>query len=361
MFFDRPNNIYIFYTTTITYILGSLFYNFKNIFNTKQPLLIRRFFVFLLFAAISILWSLEPMLSKQMIFRLSLILILLLLTYYNNIRCNLFKFFIYALTAGLIINFISFFIFRGINIDEDGRFSGTLSNSNILAIIGVFSIFFYSLYVQNSEKKSAFLFTVFLGISLFLIMATGSRKGLVLGSFITLFSIRSFAQKQKQYYFILLVLLPVLLLYIIQSGFSENIIAVERLQESFSFFKTGEGDSSTKWRLHFIDTAYNVFRENMAFGVGIDAFQHFTTLGQYAHNNYLEILADLGVIGFLLYYSIYFPIIVKAIKQRKNGIFVAMIIAILIMEVAVVTYYTRIFWIFMFFFYEKLSIHKKKK
>jgi len=359
LFFNRPNNIFIFYTTSITYIITSLLINFKHLLSTKQPYLVKRFLIFLLFSAASILWSVEPLLSIRMVIRLFLILILLSITYYNNKKYKLFKTLVYSLITGLFINLIVLILFKENAMDLPGRFSGTMTNANLLAIIIIFIVFFYSLYEQKEKKPSAILFTIVIGISLIIILATGSRKGLLLGSLITFISIRSFARRQKKYYLALLIFLPIISLYIIQTGYFNNLIAIERLKESISFFNTGVGDSSTKFRWSFIEIAYDIFNKNVAIGVGIDAFQHYTALGLYAHNNYLEILADLGLVGFVLYYSIYFPIIKESIKQRKNIIFVVMIFVVLIMEVASVNYYTRIFWIFMLFFYEQLTIQKK--
>lgn len=356
LFFDRSELILVFYSTTILYIIVSVFLNFKYLFNSKQPYIIKGFFLFTIFSAVSIFWSIEPQLSKDMTFRLFLILILLFITYYNNVKYDLFKTFVYALLAGLAINFIMLLFFNSYGIGESGRFSGTLSNSNSLSIIVIFSIFFYSLFTKLKTKSSSIFFLFVLMICFSLILSTGSRKGLLFGSLITVISILSFAKTNKKFYLYLLFLIPISIVSIIEYVDFSNILALERLQGTLDYLNTGEGDSSTKFRFIFIDLAYNTFLDNKFFGIGIDAFKHFT--GIYAHNNYLEILADLGVIGFIIYYSIYFPILKNSVIQRKNLLFISMIITVLIMEYAVVNYYTRIFWIFMLFFSDQLEKQK---
>lgn len=356
LFFDRPELIIIFYSTTILYIIVSVFLNFKHLFNSKQPYLIKGFLLFIIFSAISILWSIEPQLSKNMVIRLLLILLLLFVTYYNNKKYDLFKTFIYALLLGVLINFIILLFFKSFGMGEDDRFCGTLANSNMLSIILIFLIFFYTLYTKFQTKSSSIIYLIVISMCLFLILSTGSRKGLLFGSIISLISILSFAKSNKKFYWYLLILIPVFMALVLEYIDFSNIIALERLQGTLDYLNTGEGDSSTKFRFIFMDLAYNTFLDNKLIGIGIDAFQHFE--GYYAHNNYLEILADLGIVGFLIYYSIYFPILKNSVIQRKNLLFISMIITVLIMEYAVVNYYTRIFWIFMLFFSDQLEKQK---
>lgn len=52
--------------------------------------------------------------------------------------------------------------------------------------------------------------------------------------------------------------------------------------------------------------AWNLFKQYPVFGYGLDAFKSYTYMNGtsfvYAHNNYLELLASTGIIGFSLYY-----------------------------------------------------------
>jgi O-antigen ligase len=71
-------------------------------------------------------------------------------------------------------------------------------------------------------------------------------------------------------------------------------------------------------RAELIKQGLRVAAHNPALGVGLGNFQLYSTLDQYAHNNYVELLADTGLAGAILYYGIYVCIISKLFKLRKQ-------------------------------------------
>ena len=92
-----------------------------------------------------------------------------------------------------------------------------------------------------------------------------------------------------------------------------NIIG-NRMERLFSFVSTGTaGELSIGWRQQMIEYGLTLFKRHPIFGVGIDSFRYYygvegttTFHSTYSHNNYIELLADGGLIGFALYYSVYF-------------------------------------------------------
>ena len=46
--------------------------------------------------------------------------------------------------------------------------------------------------------------------------------------------------------------------------------------------------------------AFDVFTENILFGVGLDQIPNYTSIRQFSHNSYVEILAEQGIIGGIL-------------------------------------------------------------
>jgi O-antigen ligase len=67
-----------------------------------------------------------------------------------------------------------------------------------------------------------------------------------------------------------------------------------------------------------------------------------TYLGVYSHNNFVEIMASLGFIGFISYYSIYVYTLVELrktqITKELRIFFISTIIALLVIEWFQVTY-----------------------
>ena len=69
--------------------------------------------------------------------------------------------------------------------------------------------------------------------------------------------------------------------------------------------------------------------------------------GVYSHNNYWQILSELGLIGFFLYYSLYITTIIRLIKAsfvNKSRIclmFLCFMILLMLLETGLVTYNSK--------------------
>ena len=64
-------------------------------------------------------------------------------------------------------------------------------------------------------------------------------------------------------------------------------------------------DGSSQMRLELFMTGMKAFAQNPIFGLGLGQFGTITRTGQYAHNEFAEIIATTGLPGMLLYYPIY--------------------------------------------------------
>lgn len=88
----------------------------------------------------------------------------------------------------------------------------------------------------------------------------------------------------------------------------------------------------------------------------------------YLHNNYWEMLADGGIIGFIIYYWIYAFILKKMIKFRRlsDGEFVicfTFLILSLILDNAAVSYLSKTTYyklLFIFIYCERLTKYDDK-
>lgn len=136
-----------------------------------------------------------------------------------------------------------------------------------------------------------------------------------------------------------------------------------RFQMLFHFLETGQGDTSTSVRFQMITDAWTAFLSHKFFGVGTDGFRALFTyegVRLYSHNNFVELLCNLGLTGFLLFYLPYFSSIRKLVKGiiRKTeygSFFLAALIGILISEFFTITYYQVPFILF----YELAALYAK--
>ena len=188
---------------------------------------------------------------------------------------------------------------------------------SVLAVFLLFGIYQF----LTSRKKIYIVQCILLFVC---IMFTKSRTSLaicVVG--ITLFIAIYKRMNVKQFLRILFsVILIVAVLYIsMQNDFLYSLYG-KRLESLLYFFNdSGTTDASVTGRMLLQEKAFEIFKEHPIFGVGIGNFSYYNDLnssvaGLYAHNNYLELLADVGIVGCTLYYL---PFIICLLRLRKKG------------------------------------------
>ena len=114
-------------------------------------------------------------------------------------------------------------------------------------------------------------------------------------------------------------------------------------------FSDGD-DYSLSLRQLFIKYATDMFFEKPLLGYGINNFiveiRQRIGIGTYAHNNYYEILADLGSVGFVMFYGYYIYLVSSLVRKwrRSEGSLVKLMIVwvavIMVCEYGLVSYYT---------------------
>lgn len=128
-----------------------------------------------------------------------------------------------------------------------------------------------------------------------------------------------------------------------------------------SFFQVVTGqtsqiqEQSTTIRGVFAVRAFKWFLERPIFGNGIGAFPAYNqtfTDGWYcfSHCNYTELLASVGLLGFLAYYGIFIKGLFQAVWNRSSytlytPLLIAFLIETLIGDIGLVVYYEKVTWI----------------
>lgn len=140
-----------------------------------------------------------------------------------------------------------------------------------------------------------------------------------------------------------------------------------RMESMVVGFLGGEEiDASTSTRMSLIEHGMEFFQMSPIIGHGganfsaLDAAYFHANAGYYAHNNFVEILTDYGIIGFCLYYWMYAYLIFMTVKRIKRVssfqlMILALLVTLLIMEYGFVSYYDRYFQVFIGFSFCVLS------
>lgn len=219
--------------------------------------------------------------------------------------------------------------FLGLNsismlINSSTRMDGGFLNQNTLGMLAALTIII-NLYfiIYYREEKKGIPFAV---LALVVLAAAGSRKSileLIIGALLLLL-LKNYNKKR---FFKSVVKIVIALLV-----FAILVVALSKLQ-MFDFIKlrlenlvhqlTGSGntDRSVRYRALLDVLGWQIFTDNPILGVGMDCaripVRQITGIDYYLHNNYLELLADGGVVGFIIYFSFYIMIIYRLWKYRK--------------------------------------------
>ena len=104
------------------------------------------------------------------------------------------------------------------------------------------------------------------------------------------------------------------------------------------------GDGSTAVRAKMISAGMETYFSTGGIGAGLANSNLITkkNIGRetYLHNNYVELLACTGTIGFCLYYGIYVVLLIKIIKDKnRDACSIALLLVILLLDFGNVNYY----------------------
>lgn len=205
-----------------------------------------------------------------------------------------------------------------------GREVSELPNYNVIAMYVSFSCIYYISKVVSPLKMGkveTVITYLLLVVGVAEVMFFGSRKSIfaLLLAFLVFFFFQATGRKKLQ------------LLILVGMGISIILIALpweyveyvfDRIIKTFTS-SSSRMDHGDRIRIWLFENAVQYFSEHPVIGNGYWNFMVLmgrdTGIRMYSHNNFLELLADLGVIGFFLYYSVYVIIIKYWNKTRRTS------------------------------------------
>lgn len=104
------------------------------------------------------------------------------------------------------------------------------------------------------------------------------------------------------------------------------------------------GDGSAVTRLSMIESAEQIFLASPLIGIGMNNFKYATRFDTYAHNNYYELAACLGIVGLVLYYSPMVSSAINAFNRWRNDekamiVPLVLLVAVLVGDFGSVSYF----------------------
>lgn len=340
------SNIFI-YLFLVLFIIFALFH--KD-YKYKYNFFIIFYGLFALVCFSSLMWTIDLNFSLPIVMRI-LLLEIMLFAMYNVIReFDIKLYLIYGILIGAGFNFLLALNLLNYTTEftNPTRFTGTLARSNDVAIVMIIAIFaVIMLKYEKINKYIRFFSFISIPLSLYTILLTVSKKGILFGMLLSIIYFSSYLKNLKKMIFIF-PLLALIMYFMFQSSADILSDKIERLVDRASEFTSAiEGKDnfgSTGERLLFIEKGKEYFSNNPILGTGINTFMVMNPTKHYSHNNYIEIIVGIGLVGFFSYYLIYIVMFLKIFKNRNRNknvlIFTSMIF--LVMDTALVSYSYKI-------------------
>ena len=245
-------------------------------------------------------------------------------------------------------------------------------NANALGMQSVVACFLVLNVLSLKKNNDLYKFTI-LPFLVFFILLTGSKTCffLLFGSILMFFFMKS---KRKMFTLVVIFSLIAILSYLVFNvPFLYEVIG-ERLEimiDGFTTFDvvtktTSEGSASDNIRLLMLFEGWQWFLEKPVLGYGVGNFQEmFGEINNgkelYAHNNYIELLVDTGLVGAMLYYWLYIFIIWKSTRgSSKYELSVAsFLIVLMVAEFGHVSYLVFCIQFLLCFFVCDIDLKKQ--
>lgn len=237
-------------------------------------------------------------------------------------------------------------------------------NANTIGQMSAYSILI-NIYLIFYGNKRVRVTDILLIPGFLTLVASQSRKAfiIVILGVVGLILLRNYCtQTKKQFFFSVLKLFILLVVFVEIMIYLASFPIFSLILDRFLSMKNiGAESASGGLRVTYINLGRDLFFSSPILGVGIDNARVFnaarTGHDVYLHNNFIELLADLGLGGFCIYYSIYAGILYKMIRLRgyrdmEYDICLILLLVKLLIDYGQITYYTKdnafltlVFWL----------------
>lgn len=316
----------------------------------KHPVLdyhIAIYIVFLAFGMMSMLWAKDD----SMIFSImpSMIRTILILYFISNRVQNqkdvehimilhiVAIIFLDIFVMKLMVDFYSLSTFFLKRFGDNFAYNSN-ATSNLNAISALFCIYFIKKGVKKIIPIIPLIFFIFI------IIICGSKQGMIAFIMGVLLTIYLKGNLQKKFSTIIIAIITVVVIWELLMNVPQLYeIIGHRFEGLLGTMNATIEDRSTLNRNNLLKQAFEVWTSHPLFGVGFNNFPVVQTVQSgyyYAHNNYLELLADLGIVGFVCFYMNYFRILRKKINKTSTlQVFMKSIFYMIVFtDLAVVSY-----------------------
>lgn len=263
--------------------------------------------LFLLLSAASLAWTVAPddSLARVQTFAFQFMSLLALMNLIDWKRARIELCLTWVLIGALAAG-VQTLVVQGVRFGEDRVVEGALPPGQLaLACAAGIGIAVY----RFSLRRRAVYLVLAVILAGFLALTSGRRGLIITVVFLIVFLVIRAKSASRRVGAVVVGIVIVAAIYALITTNPFLYSAIGYRIEAFLTFASGDGqgDASVQGRSGLIDFGINLFQQAPILGNGIDSFRNQFAFrrGSWdtsADNNYVEILSDLGVIGFVAYY-----------------------------------------------------------
>lgn len=348
-FDNRPGANYIQWAFIPFFAVSIL--RFNRIHFTREYTFI---ILFVLWSLFSLVWTISMEHSTERLQTVFLLSLLFISASTINFTSKIGKF-DFALISFILGTLFIIYLLRDVigsaalisMISDSERMEEDVANLNAVGKASAIA-FLFCIYQIVSRKNNFYyvLLVLFLGIVFLTKSKSALLSTIIAGVFLFYKTFSGKVNKTKT--FIVIAIIAGVIYYVISKGLLGD--AFVRLINMFNFFTSGDEsmDMSTATRADFALKGLKTFSESPFLGYGIGSSYKLLN-GTYYHNNYVQLLVETGIVGFLLYYGFLLTILVRLFKHKKDDIsylLISFLIVFLFCDVTNTTYYHKINYVF---------------
>jgi len=341
--FKYLNNKYFYSLIAFwVYLIINLFFSINYVDSLPRSVGLLRFIIFAF--AINYIFNLKSNIIKKTIL-------------------NCWTFIFLFISVDLIFEFIFGYNLFGFKSPFDGRLGGVMGEELKIGHFYSAFVLIILLNLNNIIKKdfnNKYIFYLIIFLFLLVSLMIGERSNFIKTFFIVLFFIFIFEKKDflKKILFLFFVAISFYILMMNNAKIKDRIF--ERFLEPL-LKNPVELVFNSKYGSHY-KVAILVYENNKLFGVGLKNYRLETTKKKYPredasihpHQIHFEIISELGLIGYVLFISVFFFILFQSVKlylKKKDSLRLCGILFIIISLIPLLpsgsfftTYSAALFW-----------------
>ena len=329
--------------------------------------------IFLLWGYVSFLWTYDEAVSASYLSQTVkvaalAILLTLLLNNLERVKFSLLWFCIGCIIFALLyLNHVDIATLAAGRIRAESISGNSLPNYNLVSMYAAFAgVYFMGRIVGNTyEKKSAkVVFAIFMILAAVSVFIFGSRKSilmLILG--FGYFVVGSGKINSR----IKLILIGVLALIVAAIVLPDEYVdyVLSRFGGLFES-KSSRLEAGDKERVDLLEYGLRFIEESPLLGHGYYSFApmyaSYRGAFLYAHNNYIELIADLGIVGLFIFYYPVYAVFKIGLKYRRYSSFISVAFVLNLLNIFggffIVTFIDRTIWILMAILWVGVKLNK---